>query len=157
MSQWFARYTQREQMALVAMALAVGLYILYAFIWSPLTQKRDALRESNQGVASSLQRVDGMAAEISQLRASGKAGSSRRNLTSLVNQSTRARGIEVSRLQPNSRGDIQVRLEEVSFDGLVAWLHDMEYREGLLLSEVAITQTSDSGLINATIRIAQGS
>ena len=157
MKAWFAKYTQREQLALVLMAVAVVFYLLYALLWSPLAERRSALASQNQGVALSLQRVEGMVSEITQLRAEGRSAGSKRNLTSLVNQSTRLRGLEVSRLQPNSRGEIQVRLEEASFDSLLVWLHDMEYREGLLLSEVAITQAGGSGLVNATVRIAQGS
>ena len=157
MKAFFARFNQREQLYLVFMALAIAMYLLYALAWSPLSERRDSLAEQNVGVASALQRVEAMVAEITQLRAAGNSSSNRRNLTSLVNQSTRARGLEVSRLQPNSRGEIQVRLEEAAFDSLLAWLHDMEYREGLLLSEIAITQAGGSGRVNATVRIAQGS
>jgi type II secretory pathway component PulM len=63
--------------------------------------------------------------------------------------------LQVSRLQPNSRGDIQVRLENAVFDDLLAWLDDVENREGLLVTEIAITRSGATGRVNATIRIAQ--
>ncbi|MCB1697581.1 MAG: type II secretion system protein M, partial [Halioglobus sp.] len=90
-----------------------------------------------------------------QLRDGGGADTSQRNLTALVNQSTGRHGLQVSRLQPNSRGDIQVRLENAVFDDLLAWLDELENREGLLVTEVAITQSGTTGRVNATIRIAQ--
>ena len=41
------------------------------------------------------------------------------------------------------------------FDDLLAWLDELENREGLLVTEVAITQSGTTGRVNATIRIAQ--
>ncbi len=109
----------------------------------------------NRGVAQSLQRVDTLVSELLQLRDSGVQTTARRNLTSLINQSTTRRELQVNRLQPNSSGEIQVRLESAAFDDLLAWLHELEYREGLLVREVSITQSGAAGRVNATVRVAQ--
>ena len=53
------------------------------------------------------------------------------------------------------RGDIQVRLENAVFDELLAWLDELENREGLLVTEVAITPSAAVGRVNVTVRIAQ--
>ena len=155
MKEWFAGLNQREQLSLVILAFALGVYLLYMLAWAPLAERRDQLTVQNHEVAQSLQRVDAMVSEITRLRAGGGAVSSQRNLTALVNQSTSRHSLQVSRLQPNSRGDIQVRLENAVFDDLVAWLDEVENREGLLVTEVAITRTGESGRVNASIRIAQ--
>jgi type II secretory pathway component PulM len=155
MKAWFLQLNQREQMSLLALGLALALYMLYMFIWSPLDSMRESLQVQNQGVAGSLQRVDTMVSEILQLRDSGTPTSSRRNLTSLINQTTSRLQLQVTRLQPNSRGEIQVRLENAAFDDVLLWLHEMEYREGLLVREVSITQAGAVGRVNATVRIAQ--
>lgn len=155
MRSWFLQLNQREQVSLLAMGVAVGLYLLYMLIWSPLDGARDRLAQQNEGVATSLQRVDAMVSEITRLRESGARPGARRNLTSLINQSTSALALPVSRLQPNSRGEIQVRLENAAFDDLLTWLYQMEYREGLLVREVSVTQAGSVGRVNATVRIAQ--
>ncbi len=155
MKAWFAQFNQREQLSLLALALALALYLLYQLVWSPLDERRDQLALQNRGVAESLQRVDVMVSELVQLRDSDTRVTTRRNLTSLVNQSTSRRELQVNRLQPNSSGELQVRLESASFDDLLAWLHDLEYREGLLVREVSITQTGAVGRVNATVRVAQ--
>ena len=155
MKAWFAQLEQREQLSLLVLAVALGLYLVYVLVWSPLDRQRDQLALQNQGVASSLQRVDAMVSEITQLRGSGGRGNQRRNLTSLINQSTARLELQVNRLQPNSRGEIQVRLEGAAFDDLLLWLHEMEYREALLVREVSITQSGTVGRVNATVRIAQ--
>lgn len=155
MKEWFAGLNQREQLSLFVLGIALVLYLLYMLAWAPLAQRREELAVQNESVGESLQRVDAMVSEIMRLREGGVASTARRNLTSLVNQSTGRYGLQVSRLQPNSRGDIQVRLENAAFDDLLAWLDDVENREGLLVTEIAITRSGTTGRVNATIRIAQ--
>ncbi len=155
MKEWFAGLDQREQVSLLVLGIALVLYLLYMVAWAPLAERRAQLEVQNEAVAQSLQRVDAMVSEIIRLREGGGASASRRNLTSLVNQSTGRHGLQVSRLQPNSRGDIQVRLENAVFDDVVAWLDEVENREGLLVTEIAITRSGNVGRVNATIRISQ--
>lgn len=156
MKNWFSQFNQREQLSLLLLACVLSLYVLYMLVWSPLASRRDQMALQNQGVAASLQRVDAMVSEVMQLRDSGGSRSgNRRNLTSLINQSTGRLQLQVTRLQPNSRGEIQVRLEAAAFDDLLMWLHEMEYTEALLVREVSITQAGSAGRVNATVRIAQ--
>ena len=155
MKQWFAGPTQREQLSVLVMALAVGLYLLFMVLVAPLDNARDRMALQNEGVAESLQRVDVLVSQILQLRDSGADRSNRRNLTSVINRSTTSFNLQVDRLQPNSRGEVQVRLENAVFDDLVAWLHQIEYREGMLVREASITQAGSVGRVNATVRVAQ--
>ena len=156
MREWFATLNQREQLSFVVMGVVVALWVLYMFAWSPLAERRASLAMQNTAVAESLNRVDAMVSELTALRASGGANQNRRrNLTSLISQSTRALELPVSRLQPNSRGEIQVRLENAPFDDILGWLYQMEYSEGLLVHEVSITQSGAVGRVNATVRIGQ--
>lgn len=155
MKQWFAGLTQREQLSVLVMALLVGLYLVFVLLVAPLGDARDRMALQNRGVAESLQRVDLMVSQIQRLRESGNDRGARRNLTSLINRSTSSFNLEVDRLQPNSRGEVQVRLENAVFDDLVGWLHQVEYREGVLVREASITQAGTAGRVNVTVRLAQ--
>ena len=155
MKEWFSQLNQREQMSLLLLGLALGLYLLYIFIWSPLDNRREELALQNGAVAESLVRVDAMVSELLQLRSSGGKPDAKRNLMTVINESTTRLQLLVSRLQPNSRGEIQVRLENATFDNVLRWLHEMEYREGLLVRELSVTQTGTVGRVNVTVRIAQ--
>lgn len=156
MKQWLAGLNQREQLSLLLLAIALGLYIVYMLLLAPLDRARDELQRQNRGVAESLERVDAMVSQVIQLRDSGaSAGAARRNLTSLINSSTADNHLQVSRLQPNSRGEVQVRLEDASFDDFIAWLYQMEYREGLVVLEASVTQAGTAGRVNASVRLGQ--
>jgi len=156
LKRWFSSLNQREQLSLLILAGALGIYFLFVALWSPLASSRDQMFERNQAIASSLQRVDAMVSEVLLLRQSGSGNSSKRNLTSLINQSTSRMDLQVSRLQPNSRGELQVRLENASFDDVLAWLYEMEFGQGLQVREVSLTLSGSAGRVNASVRIAQG-
>ena len=155
MKQWFMGLTQREQLSLFIMGLAVALYLAFVIFIAPLSQARDRMVVQNRGVAESLQRVEVLVSQILHLRETGNGSSTNRNLASLVNRSTSSYQLQVNRLQPNSRGELQVRLENAVFDDLIAWLYQVEYKEGLRVLETSITQAGTVGRVNATVRLAQ--
>ncbi len=156
MNSWYTGLNRREQLSLLVIAAVVGLYLAYVVLWSPLMNSRDEMVLRNQSMASSLARVDAMVSEVLLLRQNGGGGTAKRNLTALINQSTKRMNLQLSRLQPNSRGELQVRLENASFDDILAWLYDMEYSQGLMVREVSLTRSGAAGRVNASIRLAQG-
>ncbi|MEP1470629.1 MAG: type II secretion system protein M [Halieaceae bacterium] len=156
MALW-QRFSARDQISLLLLAGVLVIYLAYMLVWSPLATLRDDMARRNVATSESLQRVDAMVSEIMTLRDSGAGNKNRRNLTSLINQSTSRLGLPVSRLQPNSRGEIQVRMEDAAFDDLLAFLHELEYREGLLVLEASVAQAGSTGRVNATVRVGQGS
>ena len=153
--RWLERFTPREQLSLLLMALAVIAWAGWMLLWTPLRDARNEMAQRNDATAVVLQRVDAMVSEILALRESGGAGR-RGNLVALINRSTGAAGLAVSRLQPNSRGEVQVRFEAAAFDDLLAWLHRLENEEGVIVGEVAISRAGTPGRVNATVRLGQG-
>ncbi len=156
MKNWLARFNTREQLSLLALAIAVPLYLLYMLAWSPLVSKRDDMALRNTATAESLARVDALVSQLFTLRQYGGAQRARRNMASVVNQTSAAAGLSVSRLQPNARGDIQVRFESADYSQLMAWLYEVEYGQGLIVREVSVSQTGAAGRVNASIRLGQG-
>ena len=153
--EWFQRYNEREQAYLLAAAAAILLYVLFMGVWKPIAQMRDDMALRNAATEESLSRVQAMASELKQLKASG-GGPRNRNMNQLINATTAEVGIRPSRIQPNSRGEPQIRFENVGFKELLRWLYRIEYREGIAVKEVAINQGDRGGLVKATIRLGQG-
>jgi general secretion pathway protein M len=155
LKEWFQQLSQREQLYLLVGMFALLVYALLMGVWQPVENRRLDMAEQNARVAESLVRVRTMASEIQQLRAGG-AGASKRNLNQLINTSTAGLQLRPSRIQPNSRGDTQVRFEDVDFARLLRWLHQLEYTEEVPILEVSITQGERSGVVNASVRLGQG-
>jgi type II secretory pathway component PulM len=155
MKEWFFQRNQREQMSLLVLGAAVSLYLLYMFVWSPLDTRREQLAVQNAAIAESRVRVDTMVSQLLELRDGGAKAGAKRNLTAVINESTARFQLPVIRLQPNSRGEIQVRVENALFDDVLKWLHEMEYGQSLLVREVSVTPANSAGRVNVTVRIAE--
>lgn len=155
MKQWFLRFTPREQLALLVMALVVSAYLLFVVAVLPLERARTQLINTNAATAAMLQRVDHLASAIMVQREAGAGPARSRNLTALLNTSAEAGGLRITRLQPNSRGAVQVRLESVAFAPLLQWMHALEANEGLVIEELSVSQAGTAGMVSATLRVNQ--
>jgi len=150
----FLSLTRREQIYVLIMLAAVGLWLLYQFGLAPASSARQQLVENNRAAIALLARVDAKATELISLRetSNDQSGGS---LVSAISRSSELAGLPVRRLQPNSRGEVRVRYESVNYDDLARWLHQIELVEGLLVVEASITQAGRSGGVNASVRVAR--
>ena len=85
MKEWFSQLNQREQVSLILLSLALLLYLVYMFVWSPLDDNREDLVVQNVAVAESLVRVDAMVSELLQLRSGDGQAGAKRNLMNVIN------------------------------------------------------------------------
>ena len=154
MKKWFLTRPQNEQISLAVLAGALVVYGLWMGLLSPLQSARDEALMQNVRAAEVKQQVNTMVTEIQRLRGTG-ATQVKANLLTLVNQVSQSQGLPISRIQPSSNGELQVRFESVLFNDVVGFLHELETVEGVIVREVALTQTT-VGVVSATIRLAQG-
>ena len=154
MKDMFFNMTRREQIYVLVMVAAVGLWLLFTFALAPASAAREAMKASNESAINLLERVDAKATELIRIR---QEGSTQNNgsLVSAVSRSSELAGLPVRRLQPNSRGEVQVRYEAVDYDDLARWLYQVEMVEGLVVVEASITQAGRSGGVNASVRVAR--
>jgi type II secretory pathway component PulM len=152
---WFERFTLREQLALLLMTAAIAVYLLVMFALQPLSEARAEMRARNLATAAVLQRVDAMAAQIIALRSQETATpGATNNLSALLNERAEAFQLRISRVQPNSRGAVQLRFESAPVEALLRWLYDLESRQALLVEELSLSQTSSAGVVSATLRVS---
>jgi general secretion pathway protein M len=147
------KYNRREQALLLGLAVFVVLYILWVAILSPLNNKRDNLIRVNATASESLSKVQIMSAQIQQLRSQGVQGQASDNINSLVSSSLNANGLKMDGFQPGPSGDVRVRLEMARYDALMQWLYDLEYRHGISILELSLSETRDAGLVTVNIRL----
>jgi general secretion pathway protein M len=150
----FLSLTRREQIYVLIMLAVVGLWLLFQLGLAPASSARQQMAENNRAAIALLARVDAKATELISLRELSKNQNSG-SLVSAVSRSSELAGLPVRRLQPNSRGEVQVRYEGVNYDDLARWLHQIELVEGLLVVEASITQAGRSGGVNASVRVAR--
>ncbi|OZY87798.1 general secretion pathway protein GspM [Cellvibrio mixtus] len=146
------KYNRREQMMLLACALAVSVYLLWLIVLGPIQSKRDQLLVANTASTQALGRVQIMAAQIQQMRDQGTTASLA-NISSAIDSSLRANGLSMSGFQPGANGEVRVRLERASYESLMQWLYEMEFKQGISVSDLSIAATNDVGQVTVNLRL----
>ena len=154
MREWFNAQTPRDQIALIALAAAVVIYSVVAFALVPASEARGQMMANNKAATAQLARVEAKVSQLVDLRANGESGQNQ-NLSSTLSAAAQNAGLTVKRLQPNSRGEVQVRFESVEFDALLQWLQTIEGNEGLRIIDASVSDAGRSGGVNATLRVRE--
>jgi general secretion pathway protein M len=148
----FNKYNRREQMMLLGCAVAVVVYLLWLVVLTPIQSKRDQLLAANTSSTQALGRVQIMAAQIQQQRSQGTTGNAV-NISGVIDSSLRANGLSMSGFQPGANGEVRVRLERASYEALMQWLYEMEFNQGISVSDLSIASTNDAGQVTVNLRL----
>ena len=152
MRKWFESLVARDQMALMILAAIVGLWVFVQVIFVELDGRRERLRAGNEALVVKLSRIDLKVEQLAALRADG--GGVQVNLTRTLSQVSETLGLPVKRLQPNSRGEVQIRFEGVAFDRLLQFLEQIEGSSGLVVIDGSISSAGNNGGVNASLRVS---
>ena len=104
MRQWFESLPSRDQIALMALVAALGLWLFVQLIFIELDGRRARLTEGNQALAEKLIRVDLKVEQPAALPAG--ASDQKINLTRTLSQYSEANGPDFLRMQPKSPGAV---------------------------------------------------
>ncbi len=156
MKAWFLKFSLRDQIALLALAGVVALYVVFMLLLQPQQKARAEMRARNVATMEALGRVDRMTQELRALRENQGANSaaSGRSLTASINASAERMNLSITRLQPNSRGAVQLRFDSVALDKLLRWIYGLESENGVRIEELSLSQTSTPGVVSASLRMA---
>ena len=152
MRDWFASQTPRDQMVVMLLAGFLLLFSIVQFMLIPAGDARQQMAKNNEAASAQLSRVEMKVSRLLALRESGNTGQSQ-NLSSTLSAAAQNAGLTVKRLQPNSRGEVQVRFEGVDFDALLQWLQTVEGNEGLRIVDASVSDAGRTGGVNATLRV----
>ena len=130
-------------MALMILAAVLGFWVFIQAIFVELDGRRESLTASNEVLVLKLSRIDLKVEQLAALRSAG--GGVQVNLTRTLSQLSEALGLSVKRLQPNSRGEVQIRFEGVAFDGLLQFLEQIEGSSGLVVIDGSISSAGNNG------------
>ena len=146
------KYNRREQMLILGCGLAVVLYLLWLIVFVPIQDKRDQLLAANVASTQTLGRVQIAAAQIQQARNAG-ATASTDNISGLIDSTLRANGLAMSGFQPGANGEVRVRLDRAAYGPLMQWLYEIEFKQGITVSDLSIATTNEPGQVTVNLRL----
>jgi general secretion pathway protein M len=149
------KYNRREQMMILGCGLAVVIYLLWLVVLTPIQNKRDQMHAANTASTQTLGRVQIAAAQIQQARNAG-ASASNDNINGLLDTTLRANGLSMSNLVPGANGEVRVRLDRAAYEPLMQWLYELEFKQGITVSDLSIASTNDPGQVTVNLRLHKG-
>ena len=145
MKAWWQQLNSREQRLVTVMSVLMSIFILYGLIWQPLTEninKTTLKLERQQAlltwVAENTQRYQQVKRNV--------RSSSGASLSSIVNRTSRANNITITRMQPQG-GDLQVWIDEISFNQLLTWLEQLAVNDGLQVKNIDLSTADQQGVV----------
>jgi len=157
--QWFDKLSSRDQLSVLAGAVAVALYVLIVMLWLPLSAQQQSLLQQNEQAALSLRSVEALAQQYKTLDGGGAkkaAGGGKRNLTSLIDRLVKANNLKMKRFQPSSTGDVQLRFENSPFNSIVNLLNQLETDNSIAIKDLSISPGSATGMVDISVRLSGG-
>ena len=143
---WWSQLAQREQQLVAAMAVVVGISILYWGIWSPISNAEARALSQRNAQASTLAYVKQTANKIAALKQTSGRKAVSGSLGSIVTQSAGRFGLTITRMQPQGN-KIQVWMDDVPFESLLACLDDLVQQKGLSLDNLDVATADQVGMV----------
>lgn len=158
MNAWWSGLAARERLILIAGMLVLAVLLVWLVIVEPLAQSRAALRNEVAALGTDHDWMQQVAPEVRR-RASlqsgasaGAAGSG--SVLTLVEVSANASGMRsaMTRVQPEGQG-ARLWFDSVSFDALMSWLAELETRQSLNITQLAVDAGAEPGLVSARVLV----
>jgi general secretion pathway protein M len=157
MRAWYSNLAERER-RVVTLGAAVGVVLVLLAIILPL----------NRNIAQARQRITTKQGDLAfiqdatpQLAAAGPGSgeaATGESLVVLIDTSARESGIgkSLSSSQATADKGLRIRLENVPFDALVAWLARLSQSHGVRVESAEIEAAGEPGLVNAGLLLKAG-
>jgi general secretion pathway protein M len=157
MRTWYANLAERER-RVVNLGAAAGVVLVLLAIILPLNRNIALARQriiTKQGDLAFIQQATPQLAAAGPGTGEAATGES---LVVLIDTSARESGIgkSLSSSQATADKGLRIRLENVPFDALVAWLARLTQSHGVRVETAEIEAAGEPGLVNAGLFLKAG-
>ena len=155
MKSWWAGLAPRERLILLAGSVFLLVMAFWLVIWEPLIAGRAELRQEVRTLSAERLWMEQVVDDVRRrARMSQGETSSSGSVLTLVEVSAHAAGLKeaLSRVQPEGQG-ARLSFDQVSMDALLSWLADLEQRQGLQVTQLALDVTEAKGMVSARLLV----
>lgn len=158
MNAWWAGLAPRERIILITGMLVLAVLLVWLAVIEPLAEGRANLRTEVAALSADRDWMQQVAPEVRRRAVSqggtGAGAAGNGSVLTLVEVSANAAGMRsaMTRVQPEGQG-ARLWFDSVSFDALVSWLGDLETRQNLNISQLAVDAGAEPGLVSARVLV----
>lgn len=163
MMTWWNNLSLRERWMIGGGTGLVAVLLLYALVWHPLQRNLTALHQSVGELRSDVAWMQQAVGDVKRLtnaaETNTQAVSARdESLLVFVDRTARSAGLgpAVKRVEPQGINQLQIRLEQVSFDQMIRWLGNLQQQHDIALINAVIDRQTESGRVDARLVLQGG-
>lgn len=145
MKAWWQQLNIREQRLVSVMSVLMSIFILYGLIWQPLAENIEKTTLKLERQQALLTWVAENTQRYQQAKRNARANSGA-SLSSIVNRTSSANNITITRMQPQG-DDLQVWIDEISFNQLLTWLEQLAISDGLQVKNIDLSSADLQGMV----------
>ena len=158
MSIWWNQLSARDRRILVIGSIIVAIFLIWSFVWHPLSAEQDRLTMRLDSAKRDLAFVRVAEAEVDRLRNAGvrtRADRQGKSLLALADVSARGAGLEgvLKRLEPVGSNSVRASFEFASFDQIIDWVENLARDYGVQITDFSADRVDATGLVNARITL----
>lgn len=139
LQNWWQSLQKREQQLVLCAAVTLVVAAFYWLLWAPLHQSYQTQQQQLRQVSQQLLQVRSFPAVSAQTKVQG-------SLTDIISSSARSHKVQVSRMQPQN-DQMQVMLNDISFDQLLTWLHELQYQHKVIIVQLDLAAADAPGMV----------
>ncbi|HLB56088.1 MAG TPA: type II secretion system protein M [Coxiellaceae bacterium] len=157
---WWGGLLDRERQMLMIGGIAVGIFLIYAAIWSPLS---DAVQDRKTEVVTQrklLHYLQNASSTITELKTEGiqVSAASNADLLSLAEQTLSQQDLSnfLKQVQQPKQNQIALTFQSVPFDKLMQWLQTLATQHGVRVTQLSAQRLAMIGTANVKMTLAVG-
>lgn len=158
MTGWWQTLSRRERSMLMAMAVLVGLFLIYFALMRPLFAWRAAGEVALQNAQSTAILVDRATAAAGSGATDGQGAATGPALRGIITGSASANDIPVSAFQLSQSGaSVIISIENITASRLYGWLGQLESERNIRVTEARIARARfGETTVQARLTLSQG-
>ncbi len=148
---YFEQMNRREQLMVSLTAIAIVFYLIYLFIYQPITIRQSEVREQlkeKKVVLAWMEQVKHHAGKSS--KESIRDNNQLLSLLTLQLSQSALKSFPYQ-LQQNSSGNIQISYDKVPFNPFIQWLQSFQSKFTINIEQMRATKLEQEGLVKLMI------
>ncbi|NNJ92077.1 MAG: type II secretion system protein M [Gammaproteobacteria bacterium] len=137
---FYSKLSPRDQKALTWGGGLMLVFLLYAMVWEPLTDKNEQLRSKIKQHQDNHQQLNQIVSRYNELKkkASPAAKSMQGSLFAMVDKTSQQQSIKkaIKKMTPVGNSKVNIRFEAVEFNAFVKWLVGISKDYGISVERI---------------------
>lgn len=145
--QFWRRLSASEQAIMGGGAGLLLIILLVFYVWQPLEKERTRLRASLPGLRVEAQQMRVDAVTVPKLKSTTKPAPLAGGLREIVEQAASGHRLQLSQLDPEANGKLNIMLAAVPFDAWVKWLAILQAQQSIRLDTCRVEALPQPGMV----------